>query len=144
MRGMSLGLGAVAVAFGSSIALAIAPLDMRWEGMLKGNGNSKINGVISIAKGEDGKALATVEFEGDTPGVTRPWHVHVGSCTKGGGVLGGAMNYRAVTVSDKGHGMQVANLPVAVPDTGSFYVNIHESSTNMGSVVACGDLKMKH
>lgn len=144
MRGKSIGVGLVAVALCSSIALAVAPLDMSWQGMLKGNGESKIDGVISVTKGADGKALATVEFDGDTPSVSRPWHVHVGSCAKGGGVLGGAMNYRAIAVNDKGHGKETANLPVAVPDTGSYYVNIHESAANMRSIVACGDLKMKH
>jgi superoxide dismutase, Cu-Zn family len=144
MRGMTFGIGVAAVAACSSIALAFAPIDMSWEGTLKGNGESKITGVASLSKGADGKALAFVEVQGDTPNGSRPWHVHIGSCEKGGGVLGGAMNYRAVAIGEKGNGTQSANLPITVPDTGSYYVNIHESAANMRTIVACGDLKMKH
>jgi superoxide dismutase, Cu-Zn family len=144
MRATSVVFGVGAIALCSSIALAVAPMAMKWEGALKGNGESKITGAIAVMPAGDGKAEATVTFDGDTPGVTRPWHVHIGSCAKGGGVLGGGAAYAPIVVDDKGKGASKAMLPVAAPDTGSYYVNIHESRANMGSIVACGDLKMKH
>ncbi|MCU0647026.1 MAG: hypothetical protein MUF00_03485 [Gemmatimonadaceae bacterium] len=135
----------LAIAATASLAAAVAPLAMKWEGKLAGNGASKITGVISLTPSPDGKtSMATVEFEGDTPSVTRPWHVHIGSCDKGGGVFGGGIAYKPVVVDDKGHGISSAALTIAAPDTGSYYVNIHESAANMRTIVACGDLKMKH
>ena len=41
----------------------------------------------------------------------------------------------------KGAAESKATLALPLPDTGSYYVNIHESSTSMGKIVACGDLK---
>jgi hypothetical protein len=145
MRRSPLVAAALVLAVGSSVALALSPLAMTWSGQLKGNGDSKIRGVIALTPSPDGKtAMATVEFEGDTPGVVRPWHVHIGSCSAPGGVFGGGINYKPITVTDKGAGISSAALTVPAPDSGSYYVNIHESGANMRTIVACGDLKMQH
>ena len=45
-------------------------------------------------------------------------------------------------MDDKGNGTSKAAIALALPDTGSYYVNFHESSANMGKSVACGDLMM--
>lgn len=144
MRPRSWLLGSLGVALCAPLALARTPLAMKWGGTLTGTGDHKITGTIAVVPAGDGKATATVRFTGDAPGVTRPWHVHVGSCAKGGGVLGGAANYTPITVDGSGAGSSTANLPVAAPDSGSYYVNIHESAANMRSIVACGDLTMQH
>lgn len=114
----------------------------QWTGMVMGNGASKIHGTATMKAGKDaGTTEVMVSYTGDTPNTTRPWHVHMGSCAKAGGVLGGAKPYTPLLGDAKGAAESKAMLPVALPDTGSYYVNIHESSTAMGTIVACGDLK---
>jgi hypothetical protein len=34
-------------------------------------------------------------------------------------------------------------LRLALPDSGSFYVNVHESASAMAKIVACGDLLLE-
>lgn len=142
MRRSSVATALVALAIASSAAVAMSPIHLEWEGKLAGKDGSKITGEATMKEGEDGKStVVELMLVGDENGATRPWHVHVGSCAKGGGVFGGGKSYTPVATSG-GHGMSKATLPVAVPDTGSYYVNIHESASNMGKIVACGDLTM--
>ncbi len=140
MRRLAVIAAGVALATVATAASALV-LATSWKGKVSGRGDSKITGDAAITASADGKgAEVNVMIMGDTPGVTRPWHIHIGSCTQRGGVLGGGQAYTPITVDASGHGMSKATLPVAVPDTGSYYVNIHESAGNMGSIVGCGDL----
>lgn len=132
---------AAALIVASSSALALAPSLATWSAKITGKDGSKIMGDATMKAGADaGTTVVSVMLMGDEAGTTRPWHVHIGSCAKGGGVLGGGKSYTPITFDASGHGMTTATLPVALPDTGSYYVNIHQSAANMGTIVACGDL----
>lgn len=125
----------------SSLAYGLARRHGSWDGMVMGKSGSKIRGAISMTGGKGAGATdVAVKYTGDIAGVTRPWHVHIGSCAKGGAVLGGAAAYAPLRVSATGAAEGKATLRLALPDSGSFYVNIHESATNMSKIVACGDL----
>jgi hypothetical protein len=140
MRPLAVMAAGVALATVATAASALV-LATSWKGKVTGRGDSKITGDAAITPSADGTgAEVNVMIMGDTPGATRPWHIHIGSCAAPGGVLGGGRSYTPITIDGSGHGMSKATLPVAVPDSGSYYVNIHESAGNMGSIVACGDL----
>jgi hypothetical protein len=87
--------------------------------------------------------VISISLEGDTPGATRPWHVHSGSCAASGGVVGGGRAYMPLTIDAKGKATGKATIAVALPDTGAFYVNIHDAAAAMNVIVACGDLARK-
>jgi hypothetical protein len=111
--------------------------------MVMGKDGSKIRGDIEMEKGKAPKRTSvSVDYKGDVAGATRPWHVHVGSCAKPGPVLGDAKAYTPLTVSAAGAAKGKATLAMAMPEDGSYYVNIHESAANMSKIVACGDLLM--
>jgi len=129
------------LAFSSSAALALV-MHEEWSGKVMGKDGSAIHGSATMKAGK--KANTTdvmVKLSGDVAAGARPWHVHSGSCAKAGGVFGGGASYTAVAMNAKGAGKSKATLPVTVPDTGMYYVNIHESATMMAKIVACGDLK---
>lgn len=125
----------------ASVSRSVHRLHEAWEGVIAGKGGSTIKGEAEM---EEGKAAKTtnisIKFAGDTPGSTRPWHVHVGSCAKGGPVFGDAKAYTPLVADAKGNAQGKAMLQVALPDSGYYYVNVHESATQMGKIVACGDL----
>lgn len=127
-----------ALVLSSSIAYAV---QTHWMGMIKGKDGAAIGGMAMMMGGKSsGTTDVTVELTGDTPSTTRPWHIHTGTCATGGGVFGGGKAYTPLSVDEKGTASSKATLAVAVPDTGHFYVNIHESAANMSKIVACGDL----
>ena len=112
--------------------------------MVMGKSGSKIRGVIAMEAGKTaGTTSAVVKYAGDIAGATRPWHVHIGSCAKAGAVLGAPSAYTPLRVNAKGAAEGKAILRMALPDSGDFYVNIHESATNMGKIVACGELLLE-
>ena len=140
MKRFSVATATVLVALSSSIASGLV-LHGRWTGMVMGKDNSKIHGTATMKSGKNNTTEVVVKLKGDTPSTTRPWHIHVGSCTSAGAPLGGGKPYTPMVGNAKGAAQGKATLALPLPDTGSYYVNIHESSANMGKIVACGDLK---
>lgn len=142
MKRSNLAGAAVLLAMSSSLAFGLVLRHGSWSGMIMGKEPSMIHGNATMKAGKDaGSTEVAVKFSGDAGAGTRPWHVHMGSCAKAGGVFGGGRSYTPLTVDAKGNAESKATLAVALPDTGSYYVNIHESSTAMATIVACGDLK---
>lgn len=135
-------IAAIAAAFfaTSSVAFALVA-SPHWMGSIEGKAGMKTTGSAMMMATSDGKATeVTIDLKGETPSATRPWHVHSGTCAKSGPPLGGMKPYSPIALDEKGNGVSKATLPITVPDTGSYNVNIHESSTNMSKIVACGDL----
>ena len=133
---------AAALAISSSVAFAVTSAP-HWMGSVAGKNGAKTTGSAMMMATTDGKGTeVTIDLKGETAGATRPWHVHVGSCAKGGGVFGGGRSYTPMTIDGNGTGASKATLAVAVPDTGSYHVNVHESAANMANVVACGNLML--
>ena len=134
---------AVLVASASSVAVAL-PRANHWEGKIVGTSSPKLKGSASMRAGKMANTIIVkVKLAGDGANMTRPWHVHTGSCATAGGVYGAATAYAPLVGSKKGASTGMATLSMSVPETGSYYVNIHESATAMGTIVACGDLKFE-
>ena len=132
---------AAAIALTSSVAFGLVAHG-HWAGTISGKDGMKITGTAMMMDAKEaGSTEVTVQLKGDDAGIVRPWHIHTGSCEKGGGVWGGGKSYTPITVDDKGNGMSKAMIAAMPADTGHYYVNIHESAANMSKIVACGDLK---
>ncbi|MCC6929972.1 MAG: hypothetical protein IT359_13400 [Gemmatimonadaceae bacterium] len=139
MRRLSITTLALAVASTSALALTVS--NVTWSGKISATDEAKLSGNASMKATADEKGTeVSVMLMGDANGTTRPWHIHTGSCATGGPIFGDAKAYTPLTTSSSGHATASATLAVAVPDTGSYFVNIHESTGNLGKIVACGDL----
>jgi hypothetical protein len=114
----------------------------QWTGMIMGLGTSKIHGEAIMRPGKDaGTTEVTLSFTGDAAAMTRPWHVHIGTCANGTGVLGGTKAYTPLVGDANGAGKTTVIVPVPMPTSGDYSINFHESPTRMATYVACGDLK---
>jgi hypothetical protein len=89
---------------------------------------------------EPGQTRAHVDISNAVPGGRHPWHVHRGQCGSDQGVFGPADAYKVLEVADNGRASETAVLSVALPRNGSYFVNVHASSRNMGTSIACGNL----
>jgi hypothetical protein len=81
-----------------------------------------------------------VSIANATPGGAHPWHIHMGRCGGNGGIVGAASAYEPLEVNGDGNASETATLSVTFPYSGDYYVNIHASATNMGTIVGCGNL----
>lgn len=84
---------------------------------------------------------ATASIRGGTPNAAYPWHVHAGHCGDNGPVVGPARDYPPLQADADGNATADALVGIVLP-TGPLYVNIHASPTQMGTIVACGNLTM--
>lgn len=89
---------------------------------------------------DSAKAKAHVEIANAAPGGVHPWHVHRGQCGNDMGVLGPADAYKPLKVGGNGEAQADADLPIAMPTAGNYFINVHASAQNMGTIVACGNL----
>ena len=128
----------------SAVLFALARPITEYAATLVGKEGRKVRGSATVTPTKDGTGTeVAVTLTDDTPGATRPWHIHTGSCEKSGGVVGGGRAYTPIVINDKGQGAGKATLPVALADSATYYVNIHDAAAAMGIIVACGDLKTK-
>jgi hypothetical protein len=122
------------------------PVASRWNGVLATP--QELGGIVDMHgqawMGPDPKAadrtVAYVGISNAVPGGQHPWHVHRGHCGSDQGIFGPTDAYPPLKVEGNGHATATAKLPVATPKTGDFFVNVHASSKNMSTIVACGNL----
>jgi hypothetical protein len=118
---------------------------MKMTATLTPQAGGTIAGTASVDAGTGaGTTVATVSITGAKPGAVYPWHVHVGKCgmTPGGKVWGDPAAYKPLTAGSDGAAKGTATISMAVPASGTYYVNIHASPTDMGTIVSCGNLGM--
>jgi hypothetical protein len=122
------------------------PMATRWNGTL--STQPELLGVVQIRgsawMGPDEKnadrARAAVSISNAAPGGVHPWHVHRGQCGSDQGIFGPADAYKPLKVGSGGRASSEAILPVPLPKTGDFFVNVHASDRNMSTIMACGNL----
>lgn len=120
---------------------ATTPVSATWRATLRAMNGSGVTGTAAVTPSTSG-ATATVNVQGATSGDVHPWHVHSGTCASGGGVVGPASAYTALTVASGGMTSGTATLPAPLDPAQSYHVNVHRSPTDMGTIVACGDLSV--
>lgn len=102
--------------------------DIRGQGWMAGNPK------------EQGQTQAHVEISNAVPGGRHPWHIHRGQCGSDQGILGPADAYRPLKVDGEGRAQETASLGIPLPRSGSFFVNVHASASNLSTIIACGNL----
>jgi hypothetical protein len=107
---------------------------------LAGAMNLQGRGLWASEEGNPSRSRAEVDIANAVPGGNHPWHVHVGQCGSNGPILGPATSYHSLEVGGDGKAKATADLPVAMPTTGQYYINVHASANNMGTIIACGNL----
>jgi hypothetical protein len=105
-------------------------------------GAVQVKGTGWMAGEEDdtAKTRAFVAVQNAVPGGEHPWHVHLGQCGNDRGIFGPADAYDPLRVGGNGKAEAGAELPLPVPIAGQYFVNVHASRNNMGTIIACGNL----
>ena len=111
-----------------------------WSGRLTGRG--MYTGVSGSVSGQslDQRTTLTVQLEGDAPNAARAWALHEGTCESGGPMLGGMADYPLLRVGADGRAQATVTLPNMLNEAKSYHVAVHASSTDMATVVACGEI----
>jgi Cu/Zn superoxide dismutase len=127
------------------VAPTVMAQGMKMTATLTPQKGGTVAGKATVQAGSGaGTTVATVSLTGGTPGAVYPWHVHVGKCgmMPGGKVWGDGSAYKPMTVGSDGTATSTATISMAPPSSGGYYVNIHASPSDMGTIVSCGNLGM--
>ncbi|MFV8321418.1 CHRD domain-containing protein [Flavobacterium sp. LS2R12] len=102
-----------------------------------------ISGTATFFKRVNGEALAVVQLQNTANGASHPGHIHANTAAQGGGIV---FSFKPVT---GGSGLSVTN--ISKLDNGTAfgydqlltfngYINFHQSTTDLGTLVAQGDI----
>ena len=100
----------------------------------------KGTGWMAGEKDDTAKTRAFATIQNAVPGGEHPWHVHMGQCGNDRGILGPADAYEPLRVGGNGKAEASAELPLPMPIAGQYFINVHASRNNMGTIIACGNL----
>jgi hypothetical protein len=126
-----------ALALAAAVAAAATPAAFAADGAqvfpISAQNSSGETGTVSlIPKGDS--TIVEVAVLG-APAAAQPAHVHPGSCSK----LNPKPQYPLGNLVN-GYSETTLNVPIATLTAGGFAVNIHKSTSDIGTYVACGDL----
>src|SRR5688500_14151269 len=111
-----------------------------WSTNITARNNSGITGSASVQSRAAGSKI-NVHIMGAKNGSAHPWHVHRGTCSNDKGIVGGAGEYAALQVGADGMAHGEEDIPVALNEDESYFLNVHKSATELSVIVACGELK---
>lgn len=102
-----------------------------------------ISGNVTFSERKNGEALASISISGTPAGGSHPAHIHSNTAAEGGGIIftfnpvngDTGMSMTNVATFDDGSALTYA----AISDLDA-YVNVHLSSSDLGTIVAQGDI----
>jgi ribonuclease PH len=105
--------------------------------------NPAISGVATFSKRVNGETLVVVSLDGTNDGDVHPSHIHANSAAQGGGIVidlndvDGTTGESQTNISQRNDGT-----PITYDEMLNFngYLNVHLSSTVLGTLIAQGDI----
>lgn len=141
MKRLAICAAVCAFVVGSSNLSSLTRLHLEWWGKIKGQNGSHIDGMVTmLANGDESKTQVDVVLKGDKPGASHPWSVRTGTCNKPGQIFGKAEWYKPLVADADGKSKSLTDIPLPVPDSGDFFITIHESSAKMRTIAACANM----
>ena len=110
-----------------------------WSSSIAPVGNFTVRGTAKAQSVGVGTGV-TISIEGAAGNAQHPWHVHRGVCGDNGPIVGEANNYPVLSASSDGKASANATISMALNEQESYYVNVHNSPTDLGTIVGCGRL----
>ena len=116
----------------------------QWSATLNpvtGSPAPEVSGTATVMGNADSsQTRVEVALTGATPGAGHPWPLHRGTCGDDQGIVGEASAYAPLTVGINRRATGTATLGIPMPRSGEYMINIHASPTDLGTIVACGNL----
>jgi len=100
------------------------------------NGSGETGTATLLQSGDN--VIVRVRLAGAPSGVPQPAHIHMGTCEK----LNPKPTYPLHNVVDGMSETTVMNVKLSDLTSGTFAINVHKSTSDLGTYVACGDLKV--
>lgn len=139
MRTIALGLGVLLLAGCATAEVEMRPVES-WSGRLEATQADDLRAAASVNSGARETAVS-VAVAGAQANATHPWHIHRGTCGSGGAIVGAANAYPPLQVGSNGQARATARVNVGLDAMQQYYVNIHRSPQDLGTIVGCIQLR---
>ena len=135
-----------AIAFVVVNALFKSSPSDQWSAALGPSNGGTVSGTATAeGVGTTDSTRVKISIHGAKPNTSLPWHIHHGSCSAAGPVLGSPTGYPKLQTTGTGSADGLVTLPVRPSKSGSYAVLVHGAAAapaKPGSdVIACGDLR---
>lgn len=127
------------IALAAIAALAISQSGFAWAAdptatvTLKAQNGSGEDGTATLTQ-SGGDLTVTIAIPSG-PTTPQPVHIHMGSCATLGGV-----KYPLTNVVSGKSTTTLKGVTLASVETGGFAINVHKSTSDLGTYVSCGDI----
>lgn len=113
----------------------------QWTATIVPTTVSAIHGTVTFIRTEPPTQTRVIFALSDgTTNAVLPWHVHYGVCGNDKLIVGAPSNYPPLVIDQAGRLRAVALLPVELTPKSTYVIHLHESPTQMHSVIACAVL----
>jgi hypothetical protein len=118
----------------------------QWSAALSPSNGSTVSGTATAeGVGTADSTRVKISIHGAKPNATLPWHIHLGTCSAAGRVLGPAAAYSKLRTTGTGSADALVTLPIRPSKSGSYVVQVHRTAASPAKpgtdVIACGDLR---
>lgn len=133
-------------------AIGAAATTIRWSGNLQPTqqrtgmaaptSQNKAYGSVFLA--QIGPERTRVRLNVSTPAQSSrvmQWAIHTGRCGAGSLPIVGIERFPVIEIGTSGRGDLDMEMPLRMPETGSFHVNVYLGGTNLNNVLTCGNLR---
>jgi hypothetical protein len=112
-----------------------------WNANLRGMGTMPTLSGTATAHVANDMTHAMVSLNGALAGGSHPWHIHEGMCGDNGPIVGPADAYPLLRPGSDGRASAQASLTgLQLNEAKNYYVNVHASPSDLGTIIACGPL----
>lgn len=127
---------------GASAAIRPTSPHLEYSAIIR-DAESKVIGFATIIPSIDNRTSeVTVQLRGEKAGITRPWQVRSGTCTKPGNIWGDPEAYKPLTADRTGVSKRKADIAIQLPDTGDYHITI-KAGGKSDRGFACSDFYME-
>ena len=102
-----------------------------------------ISGTAKFEQRNNGTTLVTIDLDGTTDGNEHPAHIHMNTAAEGGGIVISLNAINGGTGQSKTSVMEKDDMTaITYDDMVEFdgYINVHNSASDLGTLVAQGDI----
>ena len=120
----------------------ITPTQQR-TAQIKYPGTTRIYGQATVEPGGDpGHTKVRVSFTTPVVNQTYQWGLHEGRCGTNAPAVVPINVFPAIDVSGNGSGQAAVEIPMSIPESGAYHVNLFVGGNGLEHVIACSNLKL--
>ncbi len=108
--------------------------------VIAANPGFEIEGEAAVSELDEGRTTVAIEIRGAAANAMLLWHVHQGVCGSGGPIVGDPAAYPPLAAGLDGSASADTTIDVILDPAADYHINVHESPSEIDTIVACGEV----